>query len=91
MGKVKCFKEFINETFLEHPSDAKVLDNSKKKMKKNGYTEVTVINLVDGLKKGDKVLVSATEFGQLEDESLVTCYKGDKKIITAKKNLQVKV
>jgi hypothetical protein len=91
MERVKRFSEFINETFLEHPSDAKVLDNSKKKMKKNGYTEVTVINPVDGLKKGDKVLVSATEFGQLEDESLVTCYKGDKKIITAKKNLQVKV
>ena len=61
------------------------------KMKKNGYTEVTVIAPVDGLKKGDKVLVSATEFGQLEDESLVTCYKGDKKIITAKKNLQINV
>lgn len=91
MERVKRFSEFINETFLEHPSDAKVLDNSKKKMKKNGYTEVTVINPVDGLKKGDKVLVSATEFGQLEDESLVTCYKDDKKIITAKKNLQVKV
>ena len=91
MGTVKSFSEFINETFLEHPSNAKVLDNSKKKMKKNGYTEVTVINPVDGLKKGDKVLVSATEFGQLEDESLVTCYKGEKKILTAKKNLQVDV
>lgn len=91
MGKVKCFKEFINETFLENPADADLLDNSKKKMKKNGYTEVTVIAPVDGLKKGDKVLVSATEFGQLEDESLVTCYKGDKKIITAKKNLQINV
>ena len=42
-----------------------------------------------GLKKGDKVLVSATEFGQLEDESLVACHKGDEKIFTAKKNLQV--
>lgn len=89
MEKVKCFKDFVNETYLENPADAELLDHSKKKMKKNGYTEVTVINPVDGLEKGDKVLVSATEFGQLEDDSLVTCYKDEKEIITAKKNLQI--
>ena len=89
MGKVKCFREFINETYLENPADAELLDHNKKKMMKNGYTEVTVINPVDGLEVGDKVLVSATEFGQLGDDAFVTCYKDDKEIITAKKNLQI--
>lgn len=89
MEKVKSFNEFINETFLENPADAELLDHNKKKMKKNGYTEVTVIEPVEGLKKGDKVLVSAMEFGQLDPESFVTCYKDDKEIITQKKNLQV--
>ncbi len=89
MGRIKSFKEFINETFLEQPADVDILDHDKKKMKKNGYSEVTVIESEDGLKKGDKVLVSATEFGQLEDESYVTCYKDDEKFIVQKKNLQV--
>ena len=48
-----------------------------------------MVKPVDGLKKGDKVLVSATEFGQLDDDALVTCYNDDDEIITAKKNLQV--
>ena len=87
--RIKSFSEFVNETFLEQPSNADILDHNKKKMEKNGYIEVTVIEPVDGLKKGDKVLVSATEFGQLEDESLVACHKGDEKIFTVKKNLQV--
>ena len=89
MGKVKSFSEFINETFLEQPANPDLLDHNKKKMKKNGYVEATVIVPVDGLKKGDKVLVSATEIGQLDDESLVTCYIDDEKVITAKKNIQV--
>ncbi len=89
MKRIKSFNEFVNETFLEKPTDADLLDHNKKKMEKNGYVEVTVINPVDKLKKGDKVLVSATEFGQLDDESLVTCYKDDEEIITAKKNLQI--
>ena len=89
MERVKCFKEFINETFLENPADAELLNHNKKKMMKNGYTEVTVVVPVKGLKKGDKVLVSATEIGQLDDESLVTCYTNDDEIITAKKNIQV--
>ena len=58
-------------------------------MLKNGYIEVSVIKPVEGLKEGDKVLVSATEFGQLEDESLVTCYKDKKEIIATKKNLEL--
>jgi hypothetical protein len=89
MERIKSFNEFVNETFLEKPADANLLNHNKKKMKKNGYVEATVIEPVDGLEKDDKVLVSATEFGQLDDESLVTCYKDDKEIITAKKNLQV--
>ena len=89
MKRIKSFNEFINETFLEKPADVNLLDHDKKKMEKNGYAEVTVIETVDGLEKGDKVLVSATEFGQLDDESFVTCYKDDDEYITQKKNLQV--
>ena len=89
MERIKSFSEFVNETFLENPADADLLNNKKKKMKKNGYVEAEVVKPVDGLKKGDKVLVSATEFGQLDDDALVTCYKDDDEIMTAKKNLQV--
>jgi len=89
MERIKSFNEFVNETFLEKPADADILKHDKKKMKKNGYVEATVIEPVEGLEKDDKVLVSATEFGQLDDESLVTCYKDDEEIITTKKNLQV--
>ena len=88
MERVKSFSEFINETFLEKPTDADLLDYNKKKMEKNGYAEVTVIETVDGLEKGDKVLVSATEFGQLDDESFVTCYMNDEEYFIQKKNLQ---
>lgn len=91
MERIKCFKEFINETFLENPADAELLNHNKKKMMKNGYTEVTVVVPVKGLKKGDRVLVSATEFGQLDPESFVTCYKDDEELITQKKNLQIDV
>ena len=89
MKRNKSFSEFVNETFLENPADAYLLNHNKKKMKKNGYVEAEVVKPVDGLKKGDKVLVSATEFGQLDDDALVTCYKDDDEIMTAKKNLQV--
>lgn len=89
MERIKSFNEFINETFLEKPADVDILDHSKKKMEKNGYTEVTVIETVDGLEKGDKVLVSATEYGQLDDESFVACYKDDEEYFIQKKNLQV--
>ena len=88
MEKVKSFNEFINETYLDQPSDPNILDYDEEKMKKNGYAEVTVIETVDGLEKGDKVLVSATEFGQLDDESFVTCYMNDDKYFIQKKNLQ---
>lgn len=89
MEKIKTFKEFINETYLEKQVDPELLDNDKKKMKKNGYVEVEVIESVDELKKGDKVLVSSTEFGELDDDSLVTCYKDDEEFMIAKRNLKV--
>lgn len=91
MEKVKSFMEFVNETFLDNQADADILKHDKKKMLKNGYTEAEVIEPVDGVEKGDKVLVSATEFGQLDDEAFVTCYKDDDEIIVPKKNLQVYV
>ncbi len=89
MGRVKSFNEFVNETFLDKPVKPELLDFDEKKMKKNGYFEAVVLEPVEGLKKDDKVLVSATEFGQLDDEALVTCYKDDEEIIVPKKNLQV--
>lgn len=89
MERVKSFNEFVNETFLDKPVKPELLDFDEKKMKKNGYFEAVVLEPVEGLKKDDKVLVSATEFGQLDDEALVTCYKDDEEIIVPKKNLQV--
>lgn len=88
MKNIKTFQEFVNETYLEKTVDPKVLKYDKKKMKKNGYIEVSILKNIDGLKKGDKVLVTATEIGQLEDESLITCYKDDKEIIVPKKDLK---
>lgn len=91
MERIKKFEDFIKESYLEDPSDVDVLNHSKKKMKKNGYTEVIVIEPVEGLEKDETVLVSATEFGQLEDDSMVTCYTDDNdEIIIPKKNLQIK-
>lgn len=91
MEKIKTFQEFINETYLEKTVDPKVLKYDKKKMKKNGYIEVSLLKDIDGLKKGDEVLVTATEIGQLEDESLITCYKDDKEIIVPKKDLKIDI
>ena len=64
---------------------------TRKKWKKNGYVEVTVIKSSNGLEKGDKVLVSATEFGQLDEDSFVTCYKNDDEYLTPKNNLQINI
>lgn len=91
MEKIKTFQEFVNETYLEKNVDPKILKYDKKKMKKNGYIEVSLLKDIDGLKKGDKVLVTATEIGQLEDESLITCYKDDKEIIVPKKDLKINI
>ena len=91
MEKIKTFQEFVNETYLEKNVDPKILKYDKKKMKKNGYIEVSLLKDIDGLKKGDKVLVTATEIGQLEDESLITCYKDDQEIIVPKKDLKINI
>ena len=51
MERIKSFSEFVNETFLENPADADLLNHNKKKMKKNGYVEAEVVEPVDGLKQ----------------------------------------
>ena len=43
MERIKSFSEFVNETFLENPADADLLNHDKKKMKKNGYVEADVV------------------------------------------------
>lgn len=89
MNWVKSFDDFVNETYLDKPTNPKFLDFDEKKMKKNGYIEVELLNPVEDLKKGEKLLVSATEIGQLQDNSMITCWLKDKKIITLKKNLKI--
>lgn len=60
-------------------------------MKENGYIEVEVEIPVDGIKKGDTVYVTATEFGQLTDDAMVSCLKtNDDEIIIPKRNLKIK-
>lgn len=86
---IKSFKEFIKESYIESPANADILNNDKKKMKKNGYIEVVVDIPVEGVNKGDKVLVSATEYGELDSDSVVTCYKDDDTFIIPKRNLQI--
>lgn len=67
------------------------MDYNHKKMKKNGYIDVKSNISVEGVKKGDIVYVSATEFGQLEDDSMVTCItEDDKEVIIKKSDLIVK-
>lgn len=69
-----------------------MLNFDEKKMKKNGYTEVYVEIPVEGIDKGEKVFVSATEFGQLDDDALVSCIKSDNKtILIPKGNLRIKL
>jgi hypothetical protein len=58
-------------------------------MKKNGFIEVVATKDIDELKKGDKVFVSSTEFGQLDDDAVVTCYKGKKELFIPKNSLEI--
>ena len=47
---------------------------------------------VEGTEKGEKVLVSATEYGQLDDDALITAFKSDvKNIMIPKMNLKVEI
>jgi hypothetical protein len=89
MNWVKSFDDFVNETYLDKTTDPKLLNYDEKKMKKNGYIEVELLNPVEGLKKGDILLVSANEIGQLENESLITCWLKNKKIIIPKKDIKI--
>ena len=67
------------------------MNYNHKKMKKNGYIEVESNISVEEVNKGDKVYVSATEFGQLDDDSMITCItKDDKEVLISKKDLIVK-
>lgn len=67
------------------------MDFDHKKMKKNGYSDVKIKIPIEGLKRGDTVYVIATEFGELDNNSLVTCFTDDnKKIVIPKRNLSVK-
>lgn len=76
---------------MESPSNPEVLNFNHKKMKKNGYTDVIVDIPVTGIKKGETVYVSATEFGQLPSDAMVTCITSDdEEIIIPKKNLKIK-
>jgi YbbR domain-containing protein len=59
-------------------------------MKKNGYVDVKVEIPVEGVKKGDTVYVSSTEYGQLPDDAMVTCITtDDEEVIIPKKNLKL--
>lgn len=67
------------------------MNYNHKKMKKNGYIEVESNISVEEVNKGDKVYVSATEFGQLDDDSMITCItEDDKEVLISKKDLIVK-
>lgn len=89
MNWVKSFDDFVNETYLDKPINPEMLGYDEKKMKKNGYIEVELLNDVEDLKKGEKLLVSSTEIGQLGKESLITCWLKNKKIIIPKKDLKI--
>lgn len=91
MKRIKNFEEFLNENFIERPADVEILNHDEKKMKKNGYIEVTVIEPIDGVEKDEVVLTSATEFSQLDKDAMITCYKGENEIIIPKKNLIIKM
>lgn len=87
---IKTFEQFVNENYLDSPSDPEIMDFDFKKMKKNGYTEVTVKKGIEDLEKGEKVLVDATEFGQLSDDAIITCFTEDgEKVAIQKQNLKV--
>lgn len=60
-------------------------------MKKNGYIDVIVETPVDGVKKGDKVYVIASEYPQLDYDAMVSCItEDDKTIMIPKRNLTLK-
>ena len=91
-GEVRKFEKQLQESYLEAPACPEVLKFDGDEMIKNGYTEVTVATPVEGTEKDEKVLVSATEYGQLDDDALITAFKADgKNIMIPKMNLKVEI
>jgi hypothetical protein len=91
-GEVRKFEKQLQESYLETPACPQVLKYDRDEMIKNGYTEVTVVTPVEGTEKDEKVLVSATEYGQLDDDALITVFKADgKNIMIPKMNLKVEI
>jgi hypothetical protein len=91
-GEVRKFEKQLQESYIDEPSCPKVLKYDHDEMIKNGYTEVTIVTPVEGTEKGEKVLVSATEYGQLDDDALITAFKADgKNIMIPKMNLKVEI
>ena len=91
-SEVHKFEKQLQESYLETPASPEILKYNRDEMIKNGYTEVTIVTPVEGTEKGEKVLVSATEYGQLDDNSLITIFKADgKNIMIPKMNLKVEI
>ena len=91
-SEVRKFEKQLQESYLESPARPEVLKFDRDEMIKNGYTEVTVVTPVEGIDKDEKVLVSATEYGQLDDDALITVFKADgKNIMVPKMNLKVEI
>ena len=91
-NEVRKFEKQLQESYLESPVSPEILKYDRDEMIKNGYTEVTIVTPVEGTEKGEKVLVSATEYGQLDDDALITVFKADgKNIMIPKMNLKVEI
>ena len=91
-NEVRKFEKQLQESYLETPVCPELLKYNRDEMIKNGYTEVTIVTPVEGTEKNEKVLVSATEYGQLDDDALITVFKADgKSILMPKMNLKVEI
>jgi hypothetical protein len=91
-GEVRKFEKQLQESYLESPACPETVKFDHDEMIKNGYTEVTIATPVEGTERNEKVLVSATEYGQLDDDALITAFKADgKTIMIPKVNLKVEI
>ena len=91
-NEVRKFEKQLQESYLETPACPELLKYDHDEMIKNGYTEVTIVTPVEGTEKNEKVLVSATEYGQLDNDALITVFKADgKSILMPKMNLKVEI
>ena len=86
------FEKHLQESYLETPACPETLKFDRDEMINNGYTEVTIVTPVEGTENDEKVLVSATEYGQLDDDALITAFKADgRTIMIPKANLKVEI